>query len=637
MWPPSVKFKVQCQDMRHLFNTAVQLHQQGKLNQAERLYRQILGKTPHQPDTLNALGILLTELGKTDEAVSIFHKAIQANYKVAHVHLNLGEALRAAKRYEDAATAINRALQIQPHYPEAEFCLGSLFHDQQQLAEATTCYRNAVKGAPTFAQAYNSLGIVLQECGELEESRESLLRAIKINANYPDAHFNLANTYVQLGGDILALKHYKECLRLSPEHSLAHCRLAYILMDISTVSDEQIQKHFDAAEKHLGKTQEFLSSLGKFRIRQGRIDEALDFLRESIELEPTPSALYDYAHSKRFKSEDAWFRNSADHALSIDAKWDLSNQALVNFAIGKMYDDIGEYDQAIKNYYVANSAIRETILYDREEEERKYSKQQMFFNSDFFTHQKVEAGNSKKLVFVVGMPRSGTSLTEQVLSSHSRIVGGGELPGISGIRTNLIEKHGLSNEFPDVIAYTSEDILQQVSNEYLNEIFRIFPGNYERLTDKLPHNFFNIGLIVLLFPMATIINVKRDPIDNCLSIYFQKFLRGHPYAYDLKDIGHQYLLYQKMMEHWHSVLPGRIMDLQYENLISDPERWSRKLIQHVGLQWDDACLTPHKLERTVKTASQWQVRQPIYKTSVQRWKNYEQHLGPLKEALGYED
>lgn len=177
---------------------------------------------------------------------------------------------------------------------------------------------------------------------------------------------------------------------------------------------------------------------------------------------------------------------------------------------------------------------------------------------------------------------------------------------------------------------------EEIAEKYTTLLHKIAgPGTSPlRITDKMPHNFVQLGLIALLFPNARIIHCKRDAMDNCLSIFFQNFGGEHPYAYDLRNLGHHHRQYERLMAHWHNVLPGRILDINYEDTIADPEIWSRKLIEHVGLKWDDACLAPHKLERTVKTASHWQVRQPIYKTSVARWKHYEQYLGPLQESLG---
>lgn len=622
--------------MRQLFDTAVSLHRQGQLTQAESFYRQILRQLPHQSDTLNALGMLLVQQGKSKEAIQTFRKALQTDGKAAHIHLNLGEAFRASGNYKDAATSIKRALQIQPKYPEAQFCLASLLHDQGQLEDAISCYRKVLDAMPEFAPAHNSLGVALQESGNLNDAITSLLSAIRWQPDYADAHFNIANTYVKLEQESLAISHYKHCLLLAPDNHLAHCRLAEASMDQVTVTDIEIEEHLAIAAQTLSESPIFLNTLGKLRIRQGKMDAALDLLKQSIETEAQPSAIFDYTQAKKFTAKEPWLIESAQQLLSSDAVLDIEGRGLVHFSLGKMLDDIGCYDDAFEHFQQANAAILQAKSYDRPHEEYLASQLRHLFTAQFIHEHQCASLDARQLVFIVGMPRSGTTLTEQIISSHPGVFGCGELPGIDGIKAELIKKNNPSSlAFPDLLTTLPEEYLQEIAEAYLAAINQLFPGNHARLVDKLPHNFLNIGLIALLFPNAAIINVKRDPMDNCLSIYFQKFLRGHPYAYNLLDIGHQYSLYSNLMIHWHSVLPARILDIQYENLIADPEYWSRKLIEHIGLEWDDACLAPQQLARTVKTASHWQVRQPIYKTSVQRWRNYEKYLGPLKAILNY--
>jgi tetratricopeptide (TPR) repeat protein len=621
--------------MRQLFDTALQLHRQGQLGQAETQYRQILRQLPHQADVLNALGMLLTQRDKAEEAIPLFRQAIKADGNAAHIYLNLGEALRATGRHKEAASAFRRALQIRPNYPEAQFCQGNLLHDQHRLSEAIACYRRTIHAMPQFVPALNSLGVALQESGQLDDAVAALLSAIRLQPDYADAHFNLANSYFKLEKDSLAATHYRHCLRLQPDNAMAHCCLAEVLMNQVVGSDAEIEAHFNAAAKTLSDSPVFLRALGVFSARQGNNAAALELLKKSIETEVAALPIFDYAHAIKFKTEEPWLIQKAQNLLA-SGSLDAEGQGLVQFALGKMQDDIGCYDQAFEHFRKANAAIRNTKTYDRQQEEQWFSRLQNFFTAEFLHGFHNENFNGQQLVFILGMPRSGTTLTEQIISSHPRVQGGGEL-GVDGIKDGLINHYGGAKAFPNLLADMSEETLRQTVDAYLDELGRLFPGNYARLTDKMPHNFLYVGLIALLFPKASIIHVKREPMDNCLSIYFQKFLRDHPYAYDLADIGHQYLLYRNLMAHWHSVLPGRILDLNYEDLIAAPEFWTRKLIDHVGLEWDEACLAPHKLERSVKTASHWQVRQPIYKSSVQRWKNYEKHLALLKEALGYQE
>jgi len=258
------------------------------------------------------------------------------------------------------------------------------------------------------------------------------------------------------------------------------------------------------------------------------------------------------------------------------------------------------------------------------------------FTRDFIEKNKFLGSDSEVPVFIVGMPRSGTTLTEQIISSHPQVMGAGEVVFWGRAPDAIPYTLGSMNEYPECVTEMSVPKAKGIADKYLELIRKIVGPDTQsqRITDKMPHNFVHLGLIAMLFPNARIIHCKRDVMDNCLSIFFQNFGGAHPYAYDLINLGHHHLEYQRLMAHWHEALPGRIFDLNYEDVITAPEYWSRRLIEHVGLEWDDACLSPHRLERTVKTASHWQVRQPIYKTSVQRWKNYEPHLGPLKELLG---
>lgn len=275
--------------------------------------------------------------------------------------------------------------------------------------------------------------------------------------------------------------------------------------------------------------------------------------------------------------------------------------------------------------------------YSPELDEARFSKLIEIFNADFFkTHQHIGI-QSKLPVIIVGMPRSGTILTEQIISSHPDVIGAGEVVFWSRAPNAMPLRLGTETPYPECVLKMSTESAIDIADIYESTLQKIkIVGQNTKprhITDKFPHNILNIGLIASLFPNIKIIHTKRDSIDTCLSIFFQNFNNAHQYAFDSSNLGFHYRQYERIMRHWHEILPGRIMDINYEDTIVDPEFWSRKLISHIGLEWDDACLSPHKLERSVKTASHWQVRQPIYKTSVQRWKNYEQFLEPLISAL----
>ena len=319
----------------------------------------------------------------------------------------------------------------------------------------------------------------------------------------------------------------------------------------------------------------------------------------------------------------------------------LHNESLlqsdfINFALGKIYDDCEEWDKAFSYFHNGNKLVSRFKRFPQDDDQRNVDKRITYFNSERIKNLN-DFGVSQKLpILIIGMPRSGTTLVEDIMARHSKVGAAGEVSFWREADNNVF---GSKLDFDKNVFQLTKDTVGGIADNYVKKLKSHAHGDesYEYITDKMPHNFLWLGLIAGLFPDMPIIHCKRDPMDNCLSIYFQYFEAEHAYAYELKNLGFHYKQYERLMAHWHGVLPGRILDVNYEDVVADPEYWTRKMIKHVGLEWEDGCLEQQDTGRTVKTASIWQVRQPIYKTSVQRWKNYEKHLGPLKEALGYKD
>ncbi len=625
--------------MKQLFDSAILLHQQGKLEQAERIYRHILGQLPQQPDTLNALGVLLYQHGRALEAISLLRKAIKVSRDAAPIYINLGEACRTAGQFSEARKAFEKAIQLKPGNAEALFCLGSLLHDQNDLDKAIQHYRRVLRIAPRFAPAFNALGVASQELGHYEEAVEAFRSVLAFQQNYADAHLNLANTLYKLRDKAAAESHYLECLKLSPNMAQAHLGLAQLKLDSLIVSKENdlgIEAHLHAASARLSDRPEFLGVLGIFKARQGAWAESDALLSRVLQTRPDANVVYQYAYGKKFDYEDDLLVNAINMLLNGGASGE--DRALLHFSYGKMLNDLKRYPEAFRQFSHGNDLVNAGLQHDRSTIQRQVDHLIEVFTPDFLAmHAARKDTGSQRLIFVVGMPRSGTTLTEQVISSHPAILGAGELFGMVALEQRIPSLLDVPAEYPEALRGIRPEQAENIAADYLRELENLFPGNYQRITDKFPLNFWRVGLIELLFPHAHIIHVKRDPMDCCLSNYFQKFSDGHTFAYDLANLGHYYLQYERLMEHWRQLMPGRIFELNYENLIADPEYWSRAMIEHIGLDWDDACLAPHKLERSVRTSSYWQVRQPIYKTSVQRWKSFEEHLDVLKHALGYQE
>jgi hypothetical protein len=255
------------------------------------------------------------------------------------------------------------------------------------------------------------------------------------------------------------------------------------------------------------------------------------------------------------------------------------------------------------------------------------------YSPDYFAARANIGETSEVPVFVLGMPRSGTTLVEQIIASHPAAHGAGELEELGWLAANMPKLTGGTAPYPEAARLIDATNAKSIAAQYLEPLIARAPAA-RRITDKMPGNFIRIGLIAVLFPKARIVHVRRHPLDTCLSCFFQHFGRGHHFSYDLGHLGHYYTQYQRLMAHWARVLPGRIFDVQYEDVVSKQEETSRAIIAHCGLDWDPKCLAFHEHERQVRTASFWQVRQPLYASSVGRWQAYEKHLGPLKAALG---
>jgi hypothetical protein len=306
----------------------------------------------------------------------------------------------------------------------------------------------------------------------------------------------------------------------------------------------------------------------------------------------------------------------------------IEERAAAGFAIGKALDDAGRFDEAFSAYDRANHMYRDFRAAAGERFHAEELHRQVDETIDAFTPaflgSVADWGNPSEVpVFILGMPRSGTSLVEQIAASHSQVFGAGELTDIGY----------LAAEIESIVGEEQRAAVRSLADTHLDRL-RVLGGNAKRVTDKLPDNVFMLGVIATLFPAARVIFCRRDPLDICLSCYFQKFRAAQlVYSYDLIDCAKRYLETERLTRHWHRVLPLRMLDVQYEALVGDLDGESRRLISFLGLDWEPACLDFHRTQRTVMTASAWQVRQPLYDRSVRRWRNYQRHLGPLLDAL----
>jgi tetratricopeptide (TPR) repeat protein len=494
--------------------------------------------------------------------------------------------------------------------------------------EAERFYQMVLQRAPDMPEANNLMGTIAMEAEDYPVAVEFLEKAVAGLPKDPLIRHNIASALISLHDFHAALTHLRKALNLKPGQveSLALTATCYNRMSRSAeglpFAERALRMSPDNAEAR--------SAYAEALINLGRMDDAEKELKTAITTKLSVPRSYQSLSSVRKFSAGAPELEALRHEIDNP---DYSEKELspLHYAAAKMCSDAKLYDEAMAHYLKAKAASAAT--YDINAYEKRVDHLIALFNPFFLSTRKNFGDPSQKPVFIVGMPRSGTTLTEQIISSHAQVAGAGELGEMASIARTIGDNPRMPERSAASMTSLSEAESKQYAQRYLKFIART-SHEAARVTDKMPHNFEQLGLIALLFPNATIIHCKRDAIDNCLSCYMNAFSEAHAYNTDLTKLGRYYRAYNKLMTHWHKVLPGRVFDNQYETLVADQEGQTRKLIEHCKLPWDEACLNYTENERSVTTISRWQVRQPIYRSSMKRWKPYEKHLGPLIEALG---
>ena len=424
--------------------------------------------------------------------------------------------------------------------------------------------------------------------GRLDDAVKCYRQAIALQPGIAVAHYNLGIALNELGRPDEAVASYESALAIRPEFAEAHHNLANALSEL------------------------------------GKRDEAIAHYSRAVAIRPE----YAEAYRNLTRVNPAEEHLASVQALLGDSSLSDTDATHLHFALGNIYNSMKRFDQAFEHFSIGNNLKRKTFEYDPQnfsdyvdELIRTYSKQH------FASVAKAGSGSTLP-VFVVGMPRSGTSLVEQVIASHPNVFGAGELIAMAQIEQEIQRQGGESALYPGCILECDNNLLRQHANQYLEKL-KIHSPAADRVTDKMPDNFMRIGLIKTLFPHARIVHCMRNPLDTCISNYFNYFATGNQYSFDLRELGQYYLDYERLMEHWYSMFSSDIFNVQYESMVADQETTSRALINYIGLDWDDACLTFYTNMRAVNTFSSLQVRQPIYADAMGRWRHFEKHLAPI--------
>jgi tetratricopeptide (TPR) repeat protein len=674
---------------------ADQHHRAGRPAEAERICRDVLSTQPGHPDALHLLGVVAAQTGRLDEGIELILRAVEGRPSFAPAWANLGCALvnagqlveaqaayeRLARlqpndaaphyalglilkdlgRVEEAADAFARAVRLNPRFPEAHLKLGMCLRALGRTEEAIDAYSEALRRRPNFAEACNNLGNALRDRRRLDDAIHAYTQAARLRPDDPVAHLNLGNALTEKGRHGEAVGAYERATRLDPSCFQAHLQAAVVLANLGRF-DEALRSQGrgealrpDHHEAHAARGAILLhmhdmpaaaecfrralgqspgssacwNGLGLALRSTGDFAEASDCFRRAIEIEPDNASFRQNLASLGGRDASP---SELDRLRSMLDRTDLpaDDRVAAGFALGKHLDDAGRSDEAFAAYAGANALFNAAPApagqrYDVEAVRRAVDRAATSFTPAFFADRRGWGVRSELPVFVVGMPRSGTSLVEQIAASHPAVFGAGELPHVgrlaSTFRTPACHEWG-----PREIGAAAGEHLRALG---------ALGGRARRVIDKMPGNLFELGLISVLFPDARVVFCRRDPRDTCLSCYFQPFARKdlHLYACDLEDCGRHFVETERLTRHWLGALPLRTLELRYEDLVADQEGQTRRLVDFLGLPWDPACLEFFRADRTVTTASVWQVRQPIYRRSVGRWRHYEHHIGPLLDAL----
>lgn len=616
-----------------LINLGVCLKDMNHSLEAKQTFLKLLKRTPNSPEAHYNLGTLYSNEEEFDKAIEHLTQAVRLRPDYADAHLNLGNALLSVERKEEASQHYNHAIKLKPDGYNKVMAIAKLRETEGDIDGAIQLFSNAVKANTSDFRIFRELGALYQSQGRTQEALENinkasmlepddiptiilhgrilqsasshskaiiavLKRGLELDANNGTIYAQLAGLYGMNGQHEKGIEHAKQAQALQPEITAHICSEINLLIKLGR--HDEAAKKLESILNCEDSEYAVASSFAKLCKHMGRCDEAIARITDVLE-------------------------SNKAHDTDTNLVRDLY------FERGRLYDTTKQYDKAFSDFIEANK-LKETNFSCKTHHQYVNALMTTFNRKNLNDYPGAENASDKPIL-IVGMPRSGTSLTEQIIASHPAVEGAGELVDIDQIYREIEHMMAKKAQKQEEMALTAPEC-NELAQRYLATLEEITTSDTTRhVTDKMPTNFLYLGMIQQLLPKARIIHTLRNPIDTCLSIFTLDFAGRHPYAYDLENLGCFYNEYRRIMKHWYKELDIPIMDMRYDELVGDQEGWSRKLIDFCGLEWDDACLDFHKNKRVMNTASNEQVRQPIYKKSVHRWKNYESELQPLIDAL----
>ncbi|HSH97378.1 MAG TPA: sulfotransferase [Methyloradius sp.] len=518
-----------------------------------------------------------------------------------------------------------------PQFHPAYHTLGLIAYEVGKLPLAVELIQHAITLNPNVGLYYRNMGEMCRRLGWLDKAVAAGKRASELNPNDLDAHYNLGLALSDQSTWEASISAYRRALTLNPNHGLSWNNLGAALEKQGDLAQAEVA--YARAVSINPQHHEAQNNLGALYSAQGRLEDACRCFEAAIKAEPNFTEAHFNLSSLKTYSEDDPHLVYLERNLGNIANMPAMAKIRYWFTLGKAREDVGHYDEAFAAYEQGNRLQHSLQTSDEARADTMLGQLKTVFSREFFAERTNVKGSEQSPIFIVGMPRSGTTLLEQILSSHPAVHGAGELINLHDV-VMLADRVGVGEQrFPDFVTNIKAQDFAEMGAAYAKQIWELAP-EADYITDKMPANFFYLGMIHLMLPNAKIIHAMRDPMDSCFSCYSRLFNDTMEFAYDQGTLGRYYVRYMDLMQHWHAVLPeGRILDLHYEELVADTEGQARRILDFVGLPWDKNCLNFHQNKRHVKTASVAQVRKPIYKTSVARWQRFSAHLQPLLEIV----
>ena len=648
--------------LRSAYTEALMLLRSGRSASAERQLRAIQSQAPGDVNSLRLLGAALLDQGKIDAAIETLEAVVRAAPQFWAARTDLARAYRCAQRLDAAREQLKNIVGAAPRLEAAWLAYGDVLVDLQQYADAKVAYERA-----RLADAH---------CKRIEQARTALAAAdrkaaetlfrdiLKSDPGHVGALCGLAACSLAVSRGADALRLLRHALKQSAYLPLIWRGLCQTFMDLGQLPQaEEAARYLLRVEAENSKN---WVTLGNVYTRLMRQPDALAAFEQAARMNPTEVRLrlsighlhktlgnrqecerayhaclaIDPAFSEAYSSladlKNYVFSETELTAMRSLVKGDAGedgDQAQLHFALARAYEHKKAFDEAFGHYDYANRRRRKTAPYEIASFENKTQRVIEFFDEAYFKSQTTGGNSSRAPIFVVGLPRSGSTLIEQILASHSCVEGTFELPNILTIVREFDHADARHDAYPEALRHVPAEHFTALGKRYLDETAALRTGR-PHFIDKMPNNFSHVGLIHTMLRDAIIIDARRHPMDACFSTFKQYFAEGQSFSYSLEDLGRYYRCYLRLMDHWDRVLPGKVLHVQYESLVADPQAQIRRLLEHCGLSFEAACVAFHETKRPVRTASAEQVRQPLYTSGVGYWRNFAKQLEPLREALG---